>query len=172
MRTAMLPAKSRFRRLTLGLVTLTASLGIAVLGVVVAPWANADDIHKIEGCGESSPLIHSIEVVSDQTVGEKIVVTPTNLARAMYGIGPQQDPVTWAMWHTVQGCVSGLYGHVADTVYQQLECHRMYGLVPANGIGTGPTYDLEVSQPALVDPNPYSYVRSHCLNNDWGQRVS
>ncbi|WP_157063552.1 DUF2599 domain-containing protein [Luteipulveratus mongoliensis] len=70
----------------------------------------------------------------------KIIAWPTWEARTA------SDPTAATIdeWHAIQNCVSGLYGTLADSIYDQLECHQHLALVPGKNVwATGTTYDLE-----------------------------
>ncbi len=58
--------------------------------------------------------------------------------------------------------VPGLYGDLADSIYQQLQCHQM---VPHEA-ATGAAYDLETWREKLPGPNPVSYGLTRCLNQN------
>ncbi|WP_107765640.1 hypothetical protein [Nocardioides terrigena] len=94
-------------------------------------------------CGASEYLSEiTVTVWADEAF--MISAAPTENARR------SSDPggVTAAQWHAIQACVSGLYGDLADSIWDQLECHQHLALVPAVhdfafGWATGETYDLE-----------------------------
>lgn len=86
--------------------------------------------------------------VQDYTQGQfDIQVTPTSNARyaELSGFGPE---ATNEIWHAVQACVSGLYGTLADGIYEQIQCHVIGGLLGPINAG-GATYDLETWRPPV-----------------------
>jgi hypothetical protein len=124
-------------------------------------------------CGYSDGNVRSIVTTYQADGTFNVHVSPTELARAV-GTGERivgREYVVYQMWHAVQHCVPGLYGHLADSIYQQLQCHVWLGIDSASRVGTGPTYDLESWHLPLVDPGLKTYAASHCLNNDAGDRV-
>lgn len=95
--------------------------------------------------GECGGNAYSSEIkVTDFTNGGfKISATPTSNARwAVWNGNPRET--TNEIWHAVQACVSGLYDDLADSIYQQIDCHVFI----AGGGGTvfplgGETWDFE-----------------------------
>ncbi|MFG1922345.1 hypothetical protein [Cryptosporangium sp. NPDC048952] len=147
-----------------GLITLLATSAGAVLG---PSTAHADLLY----CG-SSKYIEKIEVANWGNGRFQILVTPNSAARIRAG-QTSTDPirsreVVVDEWHAVQACVRGLYGSLADSIWQQLDCHQRMSWVwhPLRRDWlTGPTYDLESWRPALTGPNvAVQEARTRCLN--------
>jgi hypothetical protein len=150
---------SRIRKIVIG-AAATAALASGGLVAGQAP-ANADP----HFCGESD-LVHEITVSQWDQGQWQIHVTPKGAARV--ALNPRGAVDT--MWHAVQACVPGLYRDLADTIYQQLDCHQRLSAVPWPGEGsifkTGDTYDLESWRPKLVEPDIFGQeVHSSCLND-------
>lgn len=145
-------------------VAFTAAAAAAVSLMAIGPFAGAASAG--ESCGANEYIV---SVTSEPVKGPdfRIIVTPTAKARSAAGMN-NLWPSTVAMWHAVQGCVPGLYHSLADSIWQQLECHQMFG---AAEFATGPTYDLESWRPPLTDPNPVTYAATRCLNtlNEGGE---
>ncbi|MFD8103204.1 hypothetical protein ACFV24_27070 [Nocardia fluminea] len=112
---------------------------------------------QVASCGEND-YVANVEIKDKAGTDFQIVVTPNPKARA--------NPGTWkvveSMWHQVQGCVPGLYGPLADSIWQQLECHQML-----SDRGGGSTWELESWRTPLALPHYVTYVNSHCLNRKW-----
>lgn len=89
----------------------------------------------------------------------KIIVTPTPELRDP--IHSVDRDITVDIWHDIQSCVPGLYGGLADSIWQQLQCHQEFAVA---SFATGPTFDFESWHPALPNPGVGTYVSSHCLN--------
>jgi hypothetical protein len=154
------------RKLTAGFVALSATfLGL----VALAPSAGASSHY----CGESN-LVHEITVSQWDQGQWQIHVTPKAQAR----VAPNPRQAVDTMWHAVQACKSGLTGRLADSIYQQLDCHQRLAAAPKwpwqwfsdtgeDGIfRTGNTYDLESWRPKLTGPDIFGQERrSHCLND-------
>lgn len=137
-----------------------------------APSTPPPSAHERD-CGYSDGNISSIVTTYQADGTFDVHVSPTESARAL-GTGERvfgREDIVYQMWHAVQHCVPGLYGHLADSIYQQLECHVWFGIDSASGYGTGPRYDLESWHLPLVHPGFSAYVASHCLNKDSGDRV-
>ncbi|MDF3312585.1 hypothetical protein P3H15_47445 [Rhodococcus sp. T2V] len=141
------------------------SLLVVILTAVVVALglaSTASAAPSVSGCG-ANKYVAGISTKAVAGPDYKIVLTPTSAARN----APANRDVTVSMWHQIQSCVPGLYGQLADSIWQQLECHQM---IPIEKIGsrevTGPTYDLESWREALENPNPASYVNTHCLNEN------
>lgn len=156
------------------LASLAASTLLLLLGMIAMPGtANADSHY----CG-SSKYVDQISVQPDANGRFTISVDPNDAARTAW------DPheATIEMWHAVQACVPGLYGNLADRIWDQLECHQYLALVPHVGIrvlgdklrnvtavaeidgwATGETYDLESWRPPF-DANHWTWVTSRCGN--------
>lgn len=96
----------------------------------------------------------------------QINVTPTDNVRSAYFTGYRRE-ATDAIWHAVQACVSGLYGDLADSIYEQIDCHVGYAYMPGRDghWATGPTFDLESWRPAVGDVADEFYLVTHC---GWG----
>lgn len=107
------------------------------------------------GCG-SNDFVESIDYTPVGGGDFRIKVSPAD--PAWHAVGVRE--VTVVMWHSIQSCVPGLYGAVADSVWQQLECHQTFPIEKASG----PTWDLESWRPALVNPTTAAYIDTHCLN--------
>ena len=105
-------------------------------------------------CGPSEYL-EGIEVEPWAEVQFKIVVYPTAASRT------NLDPwhVTEQMWYAIQDCVSDLYGPLADSIWDQLECHQHLALCK---LATGPTYDLESWHGTF---GVEDWIDSHCGNH-------
>ena len=137
------------------------TFGFAVAG----PAVGAADAAP---CG-GNEYVKNIKV--EQVAGPdfKIVLEPTTSARLKGLSQVARREATVSMWHQIQSCVPGLYGGLADSIWQQLDCHEMFA-VEKIGVGgaykdvTGPTYDLESWRLPLANPNPASYIATHCLN--------
>ncbi|HWS34920.1 MAG TPA: hypothetical protein VN408_19545 [Actinoplanes sp.] len=119
-------------------------------------------------CGPSR-FIESIETVKWADDQFQIIVTPTAEARrhAAFAANPRDAVVE--QWHAVQRCVPGLYGELADTVWDQLECHQLNSWIPLPREGsdwaTGETYDLESWRPTLPRwVNGQDLIVTECLN--------
>lgn len=119
-------------------------------------------------CG-ANKYVESIKVEKIAGPDFKIVLRPTTLARIQGMSQVARREATVSMWHQIQGCVPGLYGSLADSIWQQLDCHEMFA-VEKIGVGgaykdvTGPTFDFESWRLPLDHPNPASYIATHCLN--------
>lgn len=117
---------------------------------------NTPSSPKVVNCGGNNEYIVRIDTKPWSGRDYQIIVTPKDSARA----NPGNRDVVVSMWHQVQACVPGLYGSLADAIWQQLECHQLL-----NWIGGGPTWDLESWRTPLKDPNPVTYAQSKCLND-------
>ena len=104
-------------------------------------------------CGPSE-YINGIQVEPWADGQFKIEVSPTDASR--YDIDPWN--VTEQMWYAIQDCVSGLSGDLADSIWDQLECHQHAG---ALSFATGATYDLESWRGTF---GVADWVSSHCGN--------
>lgn len=93
-----------------GRVALAAALVVPGAVTVTQASAAADD------CTNDSVM----HVWTEGYGGDhlRIRVIPTNSARFFPSWAVTND-----IWHAVQQCVPGLYGVVADGVYQQIQCH-------------------------------------------------
>lgn len=151
---------SRIRK---AVVTAAAAATLAGAGVVAGQaTANAAPLLY---CGPGQ-YDHEITVSKWGDGQFQIHVTPTLGAR----FAPDPRAAVDTLWRAVQACVPGLYGNLADTIYQQLDCHQRLALLPGWKEGgifqTGPTYDLESWRPKLVGPDIFGQERdSHCLNH-------
>lgn len=133
----------------------TVGLGAGALTVATSGVASADT-----PCGVSD---YSAGVTVDTTTYApdfRISVVPTEKARNAQITGYGHD-ATVDIWHDVQACVPGLYDGLADSIWQQAECHVMYGRA---NFATGPTFDFESWRFPLADPNPVTYFQTQCLN--------
>ncbi|MGY1820503.1 hypothetical protein [Geodermatophilus sp. SYSU D00079] len=122
-------------------------------------------------CGYSDQYIDKIETVYHDDGSFKIKVTPTNLLRRIGWIDftSGDNSTTISMWHAVQSCVPGLYYSLADSIWQQLQCHVWGSGSPNKTLSdwaTGPTFDLESTALPLIYPGFRSYGATHCLNED------
>lgn len=95
-------------------------------------------------CGESR-FITEIQVAQWADDQFQIKVYPTSRAR----YAPDPWEATYDMWSAIQDCVTGLEGELADSIYDQLECHQ-HGAALADvttwdpwDYATGDSYDLE-----------------------------
>ena len=142
------------------LIRILAISGFAVASVLgftgtAIPLAQAD---SVSGCG-SNDFVQSVDphdLAAPYAGHRKIKVTPGE--PAWHAVGVKE--VTDVMWHSIQDCVPGLYGRVADSIYQQLMCHQAYPVEFA----TGPTWDLETYHPPLSNPTWAALANTHCLN--------
>lgn len=135
--------------LTAGIITTMAAAAISV-----APTATAAP-PVVSNCGANA-FVASISTTPAGGPDYVIHLKPTLLGRQ------SNVRVVNDMWRQVQACVPGLYGDLADSIYQQLECHQT---VPLE-VATGATYDLETWHEKLPGPNPVSYGLTHCLNQN------
>ncbi len=102
--------------------------------------------------------------VQDFTDGQfEIKVTPTSNTRysSYVGGGTYELEAMHEIWHAVQACVSGLYGNLADSIYQQIECHVL-GTISGPLHAGGPTFDFE-SWRGTTDTS--NYIPTKC---NWG----
>jgi len=131
---------------------VAAALG-AVATVAAAPSASATVLY----CG-SSEYVTSIRVQDFADGNFKVIVTPTSSART--ALDPHAATVD--EWHAIQSCIPGLYGSLADSIWDQLECHQGLALVPGeHGWATGPTYDLETWHGTFSEGD---WLSTHCGN--------
>ncbi|OZD68186.1 DUF2599 domain-containing protein [Rhodococcus sp. 06-1460-1B] len=136
---------------------------LVALGVgAVSPPLAAAEIPEVQNCGANT-YVKSIDVKPKEGTDSNfyIVVTPTDSARKN-GLAQNRN-TTVSMWHQIQSCVPGLYGDLADSIWQQLECHQHYAVDK----WTGSTYDLETWRYPLNDANYVTYANSRCLNREW-----
>lgn len=124
-----------------------------MIPLAVAPTVNADS----SSCG-SGEYIESITVEKVSGPDFEIHVLPTSESRQY----PGSRDVTVSMWHQIQGCVPGLYGRLADSIWQQLACHQAFPYEFA----TGSTYDLESWREPLGSENWIAYGYTRCLNKE------
>ncbi|MTK05170.1 hypothetical protein [Micromonospora sp. CP22] len=141
------------------ILTLLASLGLAF----VASPASADS-----SCGEGK-FVEKIELVQWGDGHFQVVLTPTAEARKHAALSLNPRDAVVEQWHAIQGCVSGLYGDLADTIWDQLECHQLNSwliLPREDGIwATGSTYELESWRPTLPRwVNGQDLIFTECLN--------
>ncbi|GAA4301201.1 hypothetical protein GCM10023178_06710 [Actinomadura luteofluorescens] len=167
--------RGRFHLKVRTLVAAAAIPGLAIFGITaLAPTANAEP-----SCG-SGKFVEKIEVVEWGDGQFQIVLTPTTEARkdAAFSMTPRNAVVE--QWHAIQGCVPGLYGDLADTIWDQLECHQLNSWLALPNEGdiwlTGATYDLESWRPTLPRwVNGQDLIVTKCLNmlgRDPAPRVS
>ncbi|WP_051807559.1 hypothetical protein [Actinoplanes subtropicus] len=152
------------RRGALRAATLCLATGLAaVAGTAAAPGAaHADPIY----CGPSK-FIDKIEVADWGNGRFQIVVTPNGEARNYAAWALDQRAAVVDEWHAIQACVRGLYGGLADSIWQQLDCHQRMSWAwdpRRRDWLTGPTYDLESWRPPLSGANLVSELRTDCLN--------
>jgi hypothetical protein len=108
---------------------VTLASTVATL-VATAPEANA----FVRYCGPSGAYVDHIEIQDHEGGHFKILLTPTWQAR----VAPDPWAATLEEWTAIQGCVIGLDGYLADSIFDQLQCHQYLALGP-----TGETFDLE-----------------------------
>lgn len=118
------------------------------------------------GCSYDTQYVSNIAVGDDGIYGTRISVTPTDAARLGGGPG---SPLTDLIWPEIQSCVPNLYGSVADSIFQQLQCHVLFSEAPAPELplryASGNTWDFDTAFVPLSSPNPVSYYSSKCLNS-------
>ncbi|MFD9122294.1 MULTISPECIES: hypothetical protein [Streptomyces] len=150
------------RKPAVWIAALTTAFGFTAL----APSAEAAPYPY---CGPSK-YVEKIEVAHWADGQFQVVLTPTHEARwhAFAALNPRDAVVE--QWHAIQACVPGLYGGVADTIWDQLECHQLnsWMVLPREGSkwATGETYDLESWRPVL--PRVVSgeaLIITECLNH-------
>ncbi|KZB86274.1 hypothetical protein [Amycolatopsis regifaucium] len=145
------------RRAAMVAVTALGLSTAATLGPIAAT-ANAAP------CGVSA---YSAGVTVDTETNApdfRISIAPTDNARWAQVSGHGHE-ATVHLWHDVQGCIPCLYHGLADSIYQQIECHVIFGRIdPA----TGSTFDLESWHAPLATPDVANYVETGCLNNVTG----
>ncbi|MBM9624429.1 hypothetical protein [Streptomyces zhihengii] len=154
----------RLRRAGRGAAVSLTAAGLATLGLtVLAPPATAAPY-----CGPSK-FVQEIKVADWGDGAFQIILTPTPEARwhAFTALSPRDAVVE--QWHAIQGCVSGLEGGLADSIWDQLECHQVNSAVPAPREGsnwlTGETYELESWRPVLPRAVPGgALVFTECMN--------
>lgn len=164
----------------LGRVRRAAVLAVSVIiasavgTVVFAAGAQADAIY----CGESNYIqeIKKADWVIDGKPAFQIIIYPKIEARVHAGLGvatrmPNERPVVVDEWHAIQACIRGLYDGLADSIWQQLECHQKLSWAwnPARNNwqgdwATGPTYDLESWRPPIPFANIATEAATNCLN--------
>ncbi|MFI6567031.1 hypothetical protein [Streptomyces sp. NPDC050534] len=143
------------------------ALAAAALGLMgLAPSAQAAPAPY---CGPSK-YVEKIEVASWGDGQFQIVLTPTQGARWNAAFSPTPRDAVVEQWHAIQACVPGLYGGLADTIWDQLECHQLNSWIalPREGSKwiTGDTYDLESWRPVLPRQVPgQDLIVTHCLNS-------
>ena len=140
------------------LVLLATVLAVLVTGGQAQASSTSD-------CGYADQYVSSLTTEHLDDGSFKIHTTPTQAARDN---GPTDwmwgwNDITVDMWHAAQSCTPGLYGSLADSIWQQLQCHVWGG--PAE-FATGPTYDLESWHHPLLSPGWQGYLNTHCLNRD------
>lgn len=92
-------------------------------------------------------------------------MTPASKAR-WAAVKGDLHGATVTMWHAIQGCVPGLYHGLADSIWQQLDCHQWGALIKNRdgSYATGDTYGLESWRIPLAGPGVGEYWRTECLN--------
>lgn len=155
----MLLRKKVLRAAVVGLGTVLAAGAVIVAGPAAA---HADPVY----CGPSK-FIEQIQVADWGGGRFQIIVTPNGEARNYAAWALDQRAAVVDEWHAVQACVRGLYGSLADSIWQQLDCHQRMSWAwnpKRRDWFTGPTYDLESWRPPLSDANLVSELRTKCLN--------
>ena len=147
---------SVFRRLAWS--ALAAATGVSAAVGVTSP------AEAVANCSGDGTYLSSVELRDDGAGNFIIVATPTAEARAQSAVYPSQRGAVVEEWHAIQACVPGLYGNLADSIWQQLECHQRWAwaLRPDGEWATGPTYDLESWRPKLEDDNFFAKSASKC----------
>ncbi|MBT3078361.1 MULTISPECIES: DUF2599 domain-containing protein [Streptomyces] len=152
------------RRIGRGSAICLTATALATLGLT----ALASPASAAPFCGPSK-FVQEIKVADWEGEAFQIILTPTPEARghAATAINPRDAVVE--QWHAIQGCVSGLEGGIADTIWDQLECHQLNSWVPFPREGsnwlTGETYELESWRPVLPRAVPgAALVATECLN--------
>ncbi|MCF6733629.1 hypothetical protein [Blastococcus sp. KM273129] len=157
------------------LTRIALAAGTILLLLFGAPGiSQADDEqspHHIFGCSYSDDFIASLTTYYYADGSFKISVEPTQYARdnGWTDYANRSRAMTNAIWHATQSCVPGLYNALADSIYQQIECHVWFGGLPNNnlrGYRTGDTWDFESTHLPLVNPGLRSYVDTACLSED------
>ncbi|MEU8112728.1 hypothetical protein [Micromonospora sp. NPDC048947] len=152
---------NRLKRKVIAVVT---AMVLATFGLVaVAMPANA-----AAPCG-AGKFVEKIERVPWDDDQFQIVLTPTSEARwhAAFALDPRDAVVE--QWHAIQRCVPGLYGALADTIWDQLECHQLNSWIifpkeDGNWL-TGSTYELESWRPTVARwVNGQDLIVTECLN--------
>lgn len=122
-----------------GLALAGAVAATAALGPAAPAHANiGTDFNR--WCGDSLD-VEQIQVEEWPDGKFKIMVTPTHASR----FSPDTYGTTANIWHAIQGCVPGLYGSLADSIWDQLYCHQDWALLKTqvDSYASGDTYDLE-----------------------------
>jgi hypothetical protein len=146
------------KRWLLGGVTALAGVVVAISPATGAT-AQADTVAT--NCDGNAYV--SLVEVQDFTEGQfEIKATPTSNTRyAAWGGGTDELEAMNEIWHAVQACVPGLYGSLADSIYQQIECHVVGTIGGPLNFG-GDTFDFE-SWRGTTDPA--NEIPSEC---NWG----
>lgn len=120
--------------------TRAAVAAALAAGALAAPALAGTAAAEGQYCGGND---YASEVtVTDFGSGQfKISVSPTSNARYAAPNGYRVE-ATHALWQAVQACVPGLYGGLADGIYQQIDCH-IWGTYSGPFHAGGETYDLE-----------------------------
>ncbi|MGY1751163.1 hypothetical protein [Modestobacter sp. SYSU DS0511] len=148
---------TRIRRCWLAALFPLVMVFVFLLGASQSAQAQEPgDMHP--GCTTQTDLVHDLDVQRTDR-GFVINIVPTDSGRYIGGGG------TVEVWHTIQGCVAGLYGDLADSIWQQLDCHMTFGPLG----GGGDVFELESWAPPLSFPTLLTYVTSNCLNDPPGQ---
>jgi hypothetical protein len=140
--------KSRSGSLARKAVTAGAATALAAAGLV----SGAATASAAPYCGPSQ-FVKEITVSQWADHQFQIHLTPTSGARLDALVNHDKRPAVVAEWHAIQRCVPGLTGDVADSIWQQLQCHQYLSWVIAPREGsiflTGNSYDLESWRPKL-----------------------
>jgi hypothetical protein len=144
------------RRWFAAFLPLVIILGFLVGGAQSAQAEEPGDMHP--GCTTKTDLVQDLYVTHTDR-GFVINIVPTDSGRYIGGGG------TVEVWHTIQGCVAGLYGDLADSIWQQLDCHMTFGPLG----GGGAVFEFESWAPPLSFPTLFTYITSNCLNDPPGQ---
>lgn len=133
------------------------------------PAKSAPTSSWVPFCG-SSKYVEKIEVVQWEGDNFQIVLTPTAKARHDAAWNPDLRGPIVEQWHAIQNCVAGLEGEVADTIWDQLECHQLFSWIKMDREdsewATGDTFELESWLPKLnrdITRIP-QYFTTQCAN--------
>ncbi|WP_406300065.1 DUF2599 domain-containing protein [Embleya sp. NBC_00888] len=141
------------------------ALATTIFGLVgLTPSASAAPY-----CGPSK-FVEKVEVVSWGDKQFQVVLTPTPQARLHAFAARNPRDAVVEQWHAIQRCVPHLSGGLADTLWDQLECHQLNSwiLLPREGSkwATGNAYELESWRPVLPRAVPgAALVVTECLNH-------
>ena len=158
------------RSIAIAAVTLLTG---TTLGAIMAPSSAQAWTPR---CSGTSEYVAQVEVKRSDTGSFAVVLTPTQAARDHSAWVIDQRPVVVEQWHAIQDCVADLEGDIADSIWQQLECHQIYAWIPDShgGYATGSTFDLETNRPKLENPNVATYTLAKCggylgKNLEWSE---